>query len=228
MTPNEVLRARARAQLQNNIFSNVWLYALAVTFIYGIALSMASYIFVIGAFLAEGVLMYGVCMVFIQLVRGQKYRVDIGDMFKGAEHHLSDLLLLGLVKNVFIMLWSLLFIIPGIVKMYSYSMAYYIKLDHPEYDWKRCIDESQRIMNGYKWKLFCLDLSFIGWLLLGSLVCGIGILWVTPYQQAARANFYQDICDTMRVNNPECFGQGAPQGNYQPYQQQYYPPQNFQ
>ena len=71
MTPNEVLRARARAQLQNNIFSNVWLYALAVTFIYGIALSMASYIFVIGAFLAEGVLMYGVCMVFIQLVRGQ-------------------------------------------------------------------------------------------------------------------------------------------------------------
>jgi uncharacterized membrane protein len=227
MTPNDVLRARARAQLKNNLFSNVWLYAIAVTFIYSIIISMASSVFVIGAFIAEGVFMYGVCMIFIQLVRGQKQNVDIGDLFKGAEHHLSDLVMLGLIKNVFIMLWSLLFIIPGIVKSYSYSMAYYIKLDHPEYDWKRCLDESQRIMNGYKWKLFCLDFSFIGWILLGSLVCGIGTLWVVPYQYAARANFYQDMCDTMRVNNPECYGQGAPQGDHQP-QQQYYPPQNFQ
>ena len=55
------------------------------------------------------------------------------------------------------------------------------------------MDESQRYMKGYKWQLFCLDFSFIGWILLGALCCGIGTLWVTPYQQAARANFYENL-----------------------------------
>jgi uncharacterized membrane protein len=113
-------------------------------------------------------------------------------MFLGLRYA-GDLALLGFLKNLFIILWSLLFVIPGIVKTYSYAMAYYIKYDHPEYNWKMCIDESRRMMDGHKWRLFCLHFSFIGWELLGALAFGIGTLWVTPYKQAAEANFYDDL-----------------------------------
>jgi sugar phosphate permease len=89
--------------------------------------------------------------------------------------------------------WRMSFIIPGIIKSYSYAMSFYIKHDHPEYDWKQCIDESRRMMDGHKWQLFCLDFSFIGWNLLGFLCCGIGLLWVAPYEMASRANFYENL-----------------------------------
>jgi uncharacterized membrane protein len=139
-----------------------------------------------------GFLSFGLARVFLQLVRGQKDKVEIGDLFSGSEHF-GSLLVLNLLIGLFTFLWSLLFIIPGIIKSYAYSMAFYIKHDHPEYDWKQCMDESQRYMKGHKWQLFCLDFSFIGWILLGALCCGIGTLWVTPYQYAARANFYENL-----------------------------------
>lgn len=71
-------------------------------------------------------------------------------------------------------------------------MAEYISAEYPDADWKECLDQSRKMMNGYKWRLFCLDLSFIGWWIVGGLVCGIGSLWVAPYHEAARAQFYLD------------------------------------
>ena len=72
------------------------------------------------------------------------------------------------MTRLFTILWAMLFIVPGFVKSYSYSMAMYIKVDNPDYDWRKCIDESQRMMQGHKWDLFVLDLSFIGWLFVGA------------------------------------------------------------
>ena len=95
--------------------------------------------------------------------------------------------------EVFTFLWSLLFVIPGIIKAFSYSMAYYVKIDHPEYDWNACIKESMRIMDGHKMELFVLMLSFIGWTIVGLCACGIGLLWVEPYIETAYANFYNSI-----------------------------------
>ena len=135
---------------------------------------------------------YGLCHVYLSLVRGKATTVQVGDLFLGG-NRMGDLILLGLLKNLFISLWSLLFVIPGVVKSYSYAMAYYIKYDHPEYDWKRCIDESRAMMNGHKWRLFCLEFSFIGWWIVGFLCLGVGTLWVAPYQSAAIANFYDDL-----------------------------------
>lgn len=77
--------------------------------------------------------------------------------------------------------------------MYAYSMAYYIKLDHPDYGWKACIDESRRLMDGHKWEKFVLDLSFLGWIIVGSLCLGVGTLWVTPYMEATNAQFYEYV-----------------------------------
>ena len=72
-------------------------------------------------------------------------------------------------------------------------MVYYIKLDEPALTAKECIDRSRSIMDGYKMKLFLLDLSFIGWYIIGTLACGIGILFVYPYHMTARANFYESL-----------------------------------
>ena len=72
-------------------------------------------------------------------------------------------------------------------------MAYYIKLDHPDYGWKACIDASRQMMDGHKWEKFVLDLSFLGWIIVGSLCLGVGTLWVTPYMEAANAQFYEYV-----------------------------------
>ncbi len=192
MTPNSQLKARAKAQL-GGIFQNNWLMALVVCLIYSLLIGFGSS-FVIGAILVEGLLFVPFSAIFLSLVRCQKSTVEITDLFKLPEN-MGDTILLALLKNVFIALWSLLFFIPGLIKIYSYSMAYYIKIDHPDYDWKRCIDESRVLMNGKKWKLFCLDLSFIGWMLLSIFTFGIIMLWISPYMEAAHANFYADLVD---------------------------------
>ena len=144
------------------------------------------------AMLIEGPLGVGVAFVFISLMRG-KNKIDIEDMFKGFRDNLGRNLLLGFLANLFVALWSLLFIIPGIVKLYAYSMAYYIANEHPEYDWKACLDESQRLTRGHKLDLFVLDLSFIGWYIVGALCLGIGVLWVAPYHACAKVNYFDAI-----------------------------------
>ena len=188
---NKEIRATARARLGNNIFSNTWLMCVVVVLIFSAIISIAGTVY-IGTFIVIGPLSIGLVCIFLSLVRGND-NIEIGDLFNGFKSDFGENLLLGLMTSIFIFLWSLLFIIPGIVKAYSYSMAYYIKNDHPEYSWRECIDESRRITNGKKLDLFLLDLSFIGWIIVGTLAFGIGVLWVEPYMQAARAVFYETI-----------------------------------
>ena len=76
---------------------------------------------------------------------------------------------------------------------YAYSMAAYIKVDHPEYSPIQAIKVSTELMRGHKWQLFVLDLSFIGWLLLSFVTFGLASLWVAPYIAASRAEFYQEL-----------------------------------
>lgn len=192
MTPNFVFRARAREQLGSGIFKSTWLMALAVLLVQSVLILVGSSFGGVVGFLVEGFLAFGVAHIFLSLARGKKTDIDMGDLFLGNKN-LGDNILLGLIKNVFIVLWSLLFVIPGIIKTYSYAMTYYIKYDHPEYDWKTCITESRKMMDGHKWRLFCLHFSFIGWMIVGALCFGIGLLWVMPYMQAADANFYEDL-----------------------------------
>lgn len=191
----EEIKARARAQLGGGIFQNAWMMGLAVCLLIGLLETTATSVLpVVGGILVLGPLEYGMAYIFLKQARdGQP--VQMGDMFRGFQDDFGGTLLIGLMTGLFTFLWSLLFFIPGIVKAYSYSMVYYIKVDHPDYDWKMCIDESRRMMNGHKWEKFVLDLSFIGWILVGSLCLGVGTLWVTPYMTAAEANFYESIRD---------------------------------
>lgn len=94
---------------------------------------------------------------------------------------------------VFIFLWSLLFLIPGIIKTFSYAMTPYILEENPELSANQAIDRSRAMMKGHKFDLFYLWLSFIGWGILCMFTLGIGFLWLTPYMYTATASFYEDV-----------------------------------
>lgn len=99
--------------------------------------------------------------------------------------------------SIFTFLWTWLLIIPGIIKAYSYSMTPYIVKDMVASD-KQVgatdgLNASKELMKGHKMNLFIFDLSFLGWNILAAITCGIGYLWVTPYYQTAKANFYRHI-----------------------------------
>jgi uncharacterized membrane protein len=186
------LRARARVSLGGNIFKPKWLFALLVYFIATAILGMAANT-IVGTFILMGPITVGICSYFIKLIRTENSEEDLGAMFNGFKTGFGDNLVTGLLVTIFTFLWSLLFIIPGIVKSYSYAMAFYIRNDHPEYTATEAITKSREMMKGYKGKLFLLDLSFIGWIIVGALCCGIGTLWVYPYMEMARAHFYQEL-----------------------------------
>ena len=98
-----------------------------------------------------------------------------------------------LLRAVFIALWSLLFVIPGIMAAYSYAMAPYILVEHPGMSASEALSQSKAMMYGNRWRLFCLHFSFIGWYILCAFTMGIGLLWVNPYKEAAQALFYREI-----------------------------------
>ncbi len=100
---------------------------------------------------------------------------------------------LRVVMSVFVFLWSLLLVIPGIIAGYSYSMAPYLMAENPDMGIMEAISESKRLMKGQKLNLFLLQLSFIGWLFLGALTFGIGMLFVVPYMTAAETAFYLEL-----------------------------------
>lgn len=209
------IKEMAKAQLGDKIFGNKWLIAVVVIVIQ-IALSqLVNFIPGVGqiaALLISGPVSYGVsAMVLKQTRNGQT--MDIVDIFNGFKYDFSNTFLISLMTFIFTLLWSLLFVIPGIVKSYAYSMAMYVKVDHPDYDWKKCIDESQRMMSGHKGELFVLDLSFIGWMIVGAFCCGVGTFWVRAYMEASHAQFYENLRRTELASAPQFNAQYNPQFN---------------
>ena len=191
MFDNSVLRANARKQLGNEIFGKTWLMMVLACFIFSALQGLAAST-VVGSIIVLGPLSYGFCRMLVKLVCG-KNNVDFADFVVGFTENFTQSLLLGLLSNLFIFLWSLLFVIPGIIKAYSYSMCFFIQQQSANKDWKYCLDKSKELMEGNKMKLFLLDLSFLGWYILGSLCFGIGVLFVIPYHQTPRANFYMNL-----------------------------------
>lgn len=97
------------------------------------------------------------------------------------------------LRILYVTLWMLLFIIPGIVKGFSYAMTPFILEDHPEMTASEAINASKKLMDGHKMDLFILSLTFIGWQILACLTMGIGFLFLNPYMNAAYAAFYRSI-----------------------------------
>lgn len=121
-------------------------------------------------------------------------RADLNSILYGFTNGLGKNIITSILVYLFLSLWSLLLIVPGIIKSFSYALYSYLLIDADEdVTPTQIIDQSRALMNGYKWKLFKLQLSFIGWFILGGLLCGVGTLFVLPYYQAAMAEFYLEV-----------------------------------
>lgn len=185
-------RRRAREALEGNIFGNTWLFMVLVVLVTGAILSVSGIIF-IGPLLLIGPISIGICSYTLHVVRNTEKKNKIDPLLDGFRGSVGNSILVGLLATIFTALWSLLFVIPGIVKSIAYSQCYFIALEHPEYDANTCITESRKMMNGHKWEYFCLQFSFIGWMIVGSFCLGVGTLWVAAYMNAANAAFYEDL-----------------------------------
>lgn len=185
------MRATAAAALKGK-----WGSAVLTTFVYMAIACVGSGILGIIpglnliAIIACVILVAGFDVALLNLLRTGE-AIEVGCLFDFFKE--SRLWVTILLMYVYTFLWSLLFIIPGIIKGYSYAMTPYILKDNPNMENNAAIEMSMAMMNGFKWRLFCLDLSFIGWAFLCVLTLGIGYLWLVPYMQTARAAFYEDV-----------------------------------
>lgn len=109
----------------------------------------------------------------------------------------------SILVGIFTILWSLLLIIPGIIKGLSYSQVFFLLRDNPQLSALEAITESKIKMKGYKWKYFMMNLSFIGWAFIAIFTFGIGFLWLTPYISTANATFYNELIAPQGQEEPE-------------------------
>ena len=117
---------------------------------------------------------------------------EYGDLAFGFKNSYGNIAKTMFLKDLFISLWSLLLVIPGIIKSFGYSMTPFLMAENPELTAKEAIKLSQEKMKGHKWELFCMSFSFIGWALLATITGGIGYIFLNPYMNAAYAAFYRD------------------------------------
>lgn len=128
---------------------------------------------------------------FLMFAKSQK--PDVINLFDGYKKSFGNSILAGFLVGLYTFLWSLLLVIPGIIKAYSYSMTLFIIADEPNISANEAIRRSEAMMKGYKWNYFVFQLSFIGWALLATLTCGIGYIWLSPYTQLASSHFYMKV-----------------------------------
>ena len=145
---------------------------------------------IVGPLLLTGPFTIGIIIALLNASKGIK--PEFNNLFAGFQFFGKSLALFLLV-GLFTFLWSLLLYVPGIIKMYSYSMSFYILAENPEMSALEAINESKRITDGKKMDLFVMTLSFFWWYMLGSITCGLGYIYVFPYMSMSFTNAYHAI-----------------------------------
>jgi Predicted integral membrane protein len=142
-------------------------------------------------------LLIGVDWFYLSLARGNNPRISyVLSVYPNVKTPIK-LIAAIILHDIFLYLWSLLLFIPGIIKGLAYSQTFYILRDYPELTILEAITESRRKMDGFKWKYFLLELSFIGWGILCLFTLGIGFLWLVPYIATAKATFYNQLINSQ-------------------------------
>lgn len=188
-----VLKAEAKEQIKGKIG-----ILFAVVLVNGLIGAAASFVLslipVVGSLIASVVvtpaLALSLIRVFLDVSKGD--RPELKDAFSGFDDFWAAFKV-NFLTSLFTFLWSLLFLIPGFVKTYAYSMSMYILAENPGKPALECIEESKRMTNGHKMDLFVLGLSFVGWLLLIMVTFGIAAIWVMPYMNTTIANAYESL-----------------------------------
>lgn len=156
----------------------------------GSYIAMLAMVFVILYFVLGRIIELGYSRFQLDLVDGNEAKIET--LFQYFPHW-QTAAIAGLLQKVYVFLWSLAFLIPGIIASYSYAMTSYILAEYPELAASEAIAKSKEMMSGNRFRLFCLQCSFIGWSFLCMFTFGIGNLWLIPYKQAATAAFYREI-----------------------------------
>lgn len=191
-------RAELKARAKENMSGSLGMLIVCeviVAALVGVC-SVIPYLGMILQICVIGPLTLGLAYIYLNLTRG--YEPDVNVLF-GGFGRFTDTLVLTILIRIFTFLWTLLLIVPGIIKSISYSQAYYILAEHPEMSGKEALDASMDIMDGHKMDYFVLWLSFIPWLLLCVITCGLAALYVGPYINATLINFYQAIKPPVEV-----------------------------
>ncbi len=149
--------------------------------------------FVLSTFVGN-VVQVGCCRYFVES-QEQKSSAGIGKLFscfKGGNY--LNVVKVMFMRGLYEFLWSLLLIIPGIIKSYEYYLVPYLLAEKPDMDYREALRTSKEMMDGHKWRTFVLELSFLGWDFLGIMLCVVGDLFVVPYKSATYAELYLDLC----------------------------------
>lgn len=196
------LKQLSKQQIKGKI-GVLFLVTIIVAAISGLAGFILSFIPVVGPIVSTIIVTpaftLSISRIYIGITNDKK--PEVVDTFSGFDDFWSAFKV-NFFMSLFTFLWSLLFVIPGLVKAFSYSMAMYILAENKGKPALECIKESKEMMNGHKFELFVLALSFIGWILLGTITFGILYIWLTPYMSTATANFYQNIKNRVVVQEP--------------------------
>lgn len=146
---------------------------------------------------ASTMLLYNPFYVGIQrfMLKSVDGRADVKEVAYGFDHSYKNVVKTMFHADIRVLLWSFLFVIPGIYKKYQYRMVSYILAEHPDIDYREALQMSRDMMEGHKWRTFVLDLSFILWHMLGMITCGmVEILFVNPYVWLTNAALYRKLC----------------------------------
>ncbi|MEA4982703.1 MAG: DUF975 family protein [Paludibacter sp.] len=180
-TENRKLMQMAKDSLNGN-----WILAVGTFLVYMLIVSGSSPLYLVLA----GPFSLGLAGFTLTLARKEEARVE--QIFHGFQYF-GNAVIAYLLMFFYVFLWSLLLIIPGIIAAISYSMTFFIMADDASIRPQQALEKSKMMMNGYKWKFFCLGLRFIGWIILCMFTFGIGYLWLIPYMQVSYAKFYEDL-----------------------------------
>jgi uncharacterized membrane protein len=180
-TTNAALTQKARESLTDN---------------WGIAVGTNAILLLISAvgndfmLIFGGPLQAGISIFSLKLARGQK--AEVQQLFDGFKTF-ANTLVAYLLMLLFVLLWALLLIVPGIIAAIAYSQTFFLLADNPKLKGGEALKQSKAMMRGYKWKYFCLCWRFFGWFLLSILTLGVGFLFLMPYTHVSFAHFYEDI-----------------------------------
>ena len=188
MSKAKVLREKAKASLGTKPFKGGWLWPLLVCVIASMIASAVSMV----SFFVTAILSVALANYFMALTRRTAEAKDIKAYFGTMKDGIKGKICLSIVYSLYSLLWAIV-PIANIIKPYSYAMTFYVKADHPEYTSNQAITASRKMMNGYKWKFFCVKLSFLGWDILSLFTAGILSYWIVPYKEATYAQFYEEL-----------------------------------
>lgn len=184
-------RKEIKSLAKQGLRSSYWPSVLTLV-LFALIFSASSFTGIIFILLA-GPLTAGRSAFFLKAQKGEK--AGVGTMFtEGVGTNFGRKVGGYWLHTLFLCLWSMLFAIPGIIKYYAYSMHFYILADCPNVTARQSLKLSMRMMKGNKWKLFVLDLSFIGWAILSAFTGGLlTLFYVAPYMSHATARFYLEV-----------------------------------